>query len=350
MFTIGHNMFCAHLAMMADGRVFVNGGRNQANTPYVSLFDWRTTSWTQIENMASGGRWYPTTVALADGDIFTAMGSATLPRVPERWDVRDGWTIQNGINFGSMVLDPYPGGSYNERNWWPLLHVAPNGKLFHSGPTPDMHWINTAGQGSYEQTGPQMNSFYHKHGAAVMYDEGKILNAGGWRNGTTIASVADSFTIDINGPAPVVQTTQPMNFPRKFHVGIMLPTGDVLVLGGNTSGRKFSDQGAVLPPEWWNPSTGTWQAGSPATIARGYHSTGILLTDGRVLSAGGGYCSGSVTCNGSSHPDGQIFSPPYLFDASGNLAARPTISNAPAVVVPGVPSKFRRASRSATSA
>ena len=152
--------------------------------------------------MASGGRWYPTTVALADGDIFTAMGSATLPRVPERWDERDGWSIQNGINFGSMVLDPFPGGSYGERNWWPLLHVAPNGKLFHSGPTPDMHWINTSGQGSSERTGPQMNGFYHKHGATVMYEEGRILTAGGWTNGGDIRSVADAFTVDINGPAP----------------------------------------------------------------------------------------------------------------------------------------------------
>ena len=337
LFTIGHNMFCAHLAMMADGRVFVNGGRNQANTPYVSLFDWRTTSWTQIENMASGGRWYPTTVALADGDIFTSMGSASLPRVPERWDERDGWIIQNGINFGTMVLDPYPGGQFGERNWWPLLHVAPNGKLFHSGPTPDMHWINTTGQGSFEQVGPQLTSFYHKHGATVMYDEGRILTAGGWESGTDTRSVADAFTVDINGPAPVVQTTSPMNSPRKFHVGVMMPNGQVLVLGGNTSGIKFSDAGAVLEPEWWDPATGQWQTGAPATIARGYHSTGILLTDGRVLSAGGGYCAGSRTCNGSSHPDGQIFSPPYLFDASGALAARPTLSGAPQVIVPGVP-------------
>ena len=337
LFTIGHNMFCAHLAMMADGRVFVNGGRNQANTPYVSLFDWRTTSWTQIENMASGGRWYPTTVALADGDIFTAMGSASLPRVPERWDERDGWTIQNGINFGPMVLDPYPGGSYGERNWWPLLHVAPNGKLFHSGPTPDMHWINTMGQGAAERTGPQMNGFYHKHGATVMYEEGRILTAGGWRNGGDITSVADAFTVDINGPTPVVASTSPMTFARKFHVGVMMPTGQVLVLGGNTSGQKFSDQGAILEPEWWDPATGTWQVGAPALIPRGYHSTGILLTDGRVLSAGGGYCAGSRTCNGSSHPDGQIFSPPYLFESNGALAPRPTLSNAPPVVVPGVP-------------
>ena len=108
------------------------------------------------------------------------------------------------------------------------------------------------------------------------------------------------------------------------------------MLGGNTSGQKFSDSGAVLEPEWWDPATGTWQLGAPATIPRGYHSTGILLTDGRVLSAGGGYCSGSRTCNGSSHPDGQLFSPPYLFDSSGALAPRPTLSSAPPVIVPGV--------------
>ena len=336
LFTIGHNMFCAHLAMMADGRVFVNGGRNQANTPFVSLFDWRSTSWTQIEDMASGGRWYPTTVALADGDIFTAMGSASLPRIPERWDERDGWTIQNNINFGTMVLDPYPGGQYGERNWWPLLHVAPNGKLFHSGPTPDMHWINTTGQGSFEQTGPQMTDFYHKHGSTVMYDRGRLLTAGGWQSGGNIASVSNAFTVDINGPAPLVQTTSPMNFPRKFHVGVMLPTGQVIVLGGNTSGRKFSDDGGVLEPEWWDPTTGQWTVGAPMTIPRGYHSTGILLTDGRVLAAGGGYCSGSRTCNGSSHPDGQIFSPPYLFDDAGELAPRPSITTAPSVIVPGV--------------
>ena len=38
LFQAGHNMFCAHLAMTASGQVFVNGGRNQTNSPWVSLF------------------------------------------------------------------------------------------------------------------------------------------------------------------------------------------------------------------------------------------------------------------------------------------------------------------------
>lgn len=334
-FTLGHNMFCASQAMMADGRVFVNGGRNQKRSPWVSVFDWRDNSWGSLENMRSGGRWYPTTIALADGDVYTAMGTATLERTPERFDERSGWTLQPDANFGQMVLDPY-NGSHGEARWWPLLSVAPNGKVLHSGPTPQMHWVNTDGLGDYETTGPQLTTWYHKHGTTVVYDEGKILTAGGWTNGGSIASTNQAFTIDMNGPAPVVNGTSSMNFARKFHVGVVLPTGQVLVVGGNTSGRKFSDQGAVLDVEFWDPNTGNWTLGAPASIPRGYHSTATLLMDGRVLSAGGGYCSGNAHCSGSSHRDGQVYSPPYLFDASGNPAPQPKLSNPPSVVRPGV--------------
>ncbi len=334
-FTLGHNMFCANQVMMADGRVFANGGRNGVNTPFVSVFDWRTATWESFEPMASGGRWYPTTIALADGDVYTAMGTASNQRTPERWDPRDGWQLQPGTDFGPMVLNPYPDSSHGERRWWPLLHVAPNGKLIHSGPTPDMHWINTTGLGDYEQTGPQWNSWYHKHGITVMYEEGKILTAGGWTAGKNIKSVADAFTVDVNGPAPDVKLTDPMNFPRKFHVAVMLPTGEVMAVGGNTSGRKFSDDGGVLDVEFWDPATETWSIGAPMTVPRGYHSTGTLLLDGRVLSAGGGYCSGSRTCNGSSHKDGQVYSPPYLFDANGDPAERPSLTSAPSTLIPG---------------
>ncbi|MDJ0919379.1 MAG: DUF1929 domain-containing protein [Woeseiaceae bacterium] len=322
----GHNMFCAHLAMAEDGRVFVNGGRNQTNSPWTSLFDYRDNSWTQIENMASGGRWYPTTVALTDGDMFTAIGTATNQRYPDRWDPNSGWRIQTGIDFNDMVLDDYfSGGSHGESRWWPLLHVAPNGKLFHSGPTPQMHWINPAGDGSYEAVGGAFTDWYHKHGTTVMYDEGKLLTAGGWISGNNIRSTNQAFTVDLTGPAPVVAATQPMLHARKFQNGVMLPTGEVLVVGGNTSGRKFSDDGAILVPEFWNPDTGTWREGAPMTIPRNYHSVALLLTDGRVLAAGSGYNSNSVPA--STHQDGQVYSPPYLFNPDGSAAVQPVISS-----------------------
>ena len=49
---------------------------------------------------------------------------------------------------------------------------------------------------------------------------------------------------------------------------------------------------------------------------RNYHSVAVLLPDGTVFSGGGGLCGSCAT----NHPDGQIFYPPYLFNADGSLA------------------------------
>ena len=46
-----------------------------------------------------------------------------------------------------------------------------------------------------------------------------------------------------------------------------------------------------------------------ATVARCYHSTALLLPDGRVLSAGGGR---PAPTNGLDNRNVEIFSPPYL--------------------------------------
>ena len=69
--------------------------------------------------------------------------------------------------------------------------------------------------------------------------------------------------------------------------------GKVIMIGGNTSGQKFSDSGAILATEIWNPGTGLWREGAAMAVPRNYHSIALLMTDGRVLAAGGGYCYGN---------------------------------------------------------
>ena len=68
-----HDMFCGHLSMLEDGRVFINGGRNHVKT--TSTFDYKTNTWQKIDTM-NRGRWYPTTVALPSGSVLTALGSS----------------------------------------------------------------------------------------------------------------------------------------------------------------------------------------------------------------------------------------------------------------------------------
>lgn len=79
---------------------------------------------------------------------------------------------------------------------------------------------------------------------------------------------------------------------------------------------------AVRAAELWNPVTATWRTLASSAVSRGYHSTAILLPDGRVLHAGSG--------GDASEPDelnAELFSPPYLFKGT-----RPAITTAPSVI------------------
>ena len=107
-----------------------------------------------------------------------------------------------------------------------------------------------------------------------------------------------------------------MAFARRQLNATILPDGQVLVTGG-TSGPGFNDPTApVFAAEMWNPATENWTTMASAQITRIYHSTALLLPDGRILSMGG---------NG--FPQTEIYEPPYLFKGT-----RPAINSAPATV------------------
>ena len=80
----------------------------------------------------------------------------------------------------------------------------------------------------------------------------------------------------------------PWQFARRQLNATLLPDGKVLVTGG-TAAPGFSDpSGAVHAAELWDPATENWTTlASSSGIPRVYHSTALLLPDGRVLSTGG---------------------------------------------------------------
>jgi len=317
-----HSMFCAIPTMLEDGRVFVNGG--DGTRERTSIFDYRTNSWSRSDDMTTG-RWYPGSVALPSGQVFTALGEPGSA-YPERWTQGQGWTLLTGASLQAPILN-YSG---YQNNWLPYLHLAPNGRIFHSGPTPQMNWIDPSGNGAVSNAGI-VNSWYPKYGTVVMYDEGKLLMAGGAANNTSTApGTNQAAIIDLTGSSAQKINLTPMRYSRKFNNGVILPTGEVLIVGGNTSGTEFSDQGTILTPEIWNPTTRAWRSVADHSVPRNYHSVALLMTDGRVWSGGGGLCNCSAD-----HPDHQVYWPPYLFNADGSLATRPAISSAPEIVTFG---------------
>jgi galactose oxidase len=309
---VGSNIFCSGHAFLPDGRLLVAGGHISDNhgLPDGYLFNPGTQAWSSTANMRAG-RWYPTSTELANGQILTIAGKnqqAQQVLVPEVWS-SSGWRALTG----AALSLPY----------YPREFLAPNGKVFYAGELKTTRYLNTSGSGSWSTVGSRRYGV-RDYGAAVMYLPGKILYAGGGR------TTATAETIDLNKASPSWQWTGSMAYPRRHLNATMLPTGEVLVTSG-TRGTSFDEPSlAVHVAEIWNPETGAWRQVASNSVNRSYHSTSLLLPDGRVLHAGSG---GATLPNGQPAPDqksAEFYSPPYLFQG-----ARPTISSAPASVAYG---------------
>ena len=324
----GYNIFCSGLAHLPDGRVFVAGGNKDQQLNGIvqtHLFDPSSDLWSLGPNMAAG-RWYPTVTPLNNGEMLITSGRVDTP------EVRTVAGSLRALGTASLSLPLYP---------W--LDVAPNGLAFYSGPDPTLRTLNTAGTGTW-QAFAQRDSINRDYGSHALYDIGKVLVAGGG------PSTKTSLVIDINGATPQVSATAPMAFGRRQHNLTVLADGTVLASGGNSSGASLVDLNAgVYPAELWDPATGQWRTLAAMQVTRQYHSSALLLPDGRVLSSGGGICG---TCDqvGYLAKNAEIFSPPYLFQADGTPAPRPSIDAAPTqtsyaapmVITTGAPTSIRK--------
>src|SRR5262249_41621657 len=132
-------------------------------------------------------------------------------------------------------------------------------------------------------------------GASVQYVPGRYMKASGFDGGGDVHGLTQ--TLD-GTPAPLAWTagTTSALLPRTNHNLLLLPTGQALVTGGlNVANASAPAAAEVHEPQLWTPPTpgaanGTWSAAlAPDPVRRGYHSTTLLLPDGRVLSAGGFY-------------------------------------------------------------
>jgi hypothetical protein len=311
----GHNIFCAGLAHLTDGRLFTAGGNADIYSNGIVntyTFNVATGSWT-LGNDMTFPRWYPSVTPLTNGEMLITGGRPWIPEVRRT----DGSIRQLSSQTGTMDVPYYP---------W--MDVGPDGRVFYSGPDDKLRKLDPAGPGAWQDFGTRGDGENRDYGSHALYDVGKILVAGGGPSSKT------ARTIDINGTTPQVSTTSPMAFGRRQFNLTTLADGTVLATGGNSTGAQYIDMnGGVYQAELWNPTTGQWKTLAAEQVTRQYHSTALLLADGRVLSAGGGVCDACDTV-GYLGKNAQIFTPPYLFkkDGSGELAPRPEISAAPSAL------------------
>jgi hypothetical protein len=310
------DLFCSGHTFLPDGRILVAGGHSGTvglGIRNTTIFDVATGTFSSGPLMQNG-RWYPTNTALASGEVLTMSGGDTAQQrnlIPEVYQSNGTWRV---LSTASLYL-PY----------YPMAFVAPaSGNVFVAGPSQTTYFLDPSGTGHWT-AGPSSQFGERDYGSAVMYDAGKIFMVGGG------APTATAEVIDISAGTGTWRYVASMAVPRRQSNATILADGKVLVTGG-TNATGFNSppsNAAVLAAELWDPATEHWTTLARMAHYRLYHSTALLLQDGRVLTAG----SGAPAAAGLTDDlTGEIFTPPYLFNADGTLATRPAITSAPATL------------------
>ena len=307
------DIFCSSQLLLPGGdSVVINGGDNWTGTATTNsgnnnsnIFSVSTRTLTRGNNM-NRPRWYSGATTLLNGDMYIQGGSGGTDFPEVR--TSSGTFRLLGTTDTSTLNFMYP------RNF-----IAPDGRVFGYDSAGKMYFVNAAannGTGSITMAGQFNNANAGSDASAAMFSPGRILQFGGNSNGAVV--------IDINGSTPSVTTTAAMASQRRLATATLMANGRVLATGGSPVWNDIAN--ASYSAEIWNPQTGTWALGATHVKARLYHSVGLLLPDATVLVAGGGAPGPQNNTNG------EIYYPPYLFNANATFAARPVINTAPSVV------------------
>ncbi len=290
-------VYCSGHTTLADGDVYFSGGVNKrgARGPLWNyVFDVAGSRWVRTPD-SRRGRYYPTVCLLGDGRVVITSGkledgatlnpdvevyadgrldlvaSRTLRMYPHMLLMPDSRILVADASAKSVVLDP-DGWTWTSPGKMLARRTAAAGVVVPSGPGGSTRVLVTGGH--------QKSS----HPTTEIYDTASP----GWRPRASLPEGRSHMNL------------------------VILPDGTMLGVGG-TNGDTVATKRTML----YDPAADTWTGLATQTEERGYHSTALLLPDGRVLSAGDNFAPGG----GSKL---EIYQPPYLF-----RGPRPVITSVP---------------------
>jgi hypothetical protein len=325
---VSRDIFCSGLSVMQNGTLMVtggniegkcshtNGGGSGCGTTNTELFAPSGSSWSSGTDMYNA-RWYPGTVELSDGTMLEMSGTDStgtyVQTALESYSYTSGyWTaLPTSANLPSALWQVYP-----------RLSFLPSGNVFVSSPNVQSYQFNpTTNAWSYVAN---VNFGFRYFAAHVLLPgQEKVMVAGGsltHDNGGGAATNTAEI-IDMSATTPAWGYTGAMTYARYNENLVLLADGTVLAVGGGGGGGRYTNP--VFAAELYNPTTAEWTVMASQQIQRTYHSTAVLLPDGRVVSAG--------SDNGvSTQVTYEIYSPPYMFKGP-----RPVIQSAPTTLTYG---------------
>ncbi|XP_043703157.1 aldehyde oxidase GLOX-like [Telopea speciosissima] len=289
--------WCSSGAVNPDGFLIQTGGFNDGERAVRIFKPCTICDWQEIPNGLNQGRWYPTNHILPDGRVIVIGGQQNNYEFYPKSSTSTTDTV-----FNSTFLE-------QTSNLYPFVHLNVDGNLFISAYNQAI--LFNYSTNSVVKTFPTIPDYqprtYPFTGSSVLLPlrnlqqssvQAEVLICGGASWDSYQQSTSGNFTealntcgrIRITDPNPT-WTMETMPFARVMGDMTILPNGDVLIINGAARGLAGWDSGRdpVFYPVLYQPENqigSRFQVLNPSTIPRMYHSTAILLRDGRVLVGG----------------------------------------------------------------
>jgi hypothetical protein len=280
-------------------------------------------------------RWYPTLTALPDGKVLSVSGLDGGGQVVDgsQNEIYDPatkqWTLRPDLN---RYFATYPA----------LFQTAVPGRLFYSGsnagfgpedrgrepgfwnltdnsfrPVPGLRDPDQLETSTSAWSGPVQNQ--------------TVMVVGGGGIGESAKSSRRIDLINLADAQPTYRPGPDLPEGTRYAHAVTLPDDTTLITNGSNDyrGRSSSDNHTA---RLYHPSTNTLSVVADPKVGRNYHSSALLLPDGRVLTVGSDplYKDRKNSIAGRFDQRIEIFTPPYLYNG-----ARPVIGEAPTAAAAG---------------
>ncbi|KAI3762765.1 hypothetical protein L1987_53206 [Smallanthus sonchifolius] len=296
------NVWCSSGTLMPDGSLVQTGGWNDGDHVVRVYKSCDECDWWEIPSGLSQQRWYATNHILPDGRQIIVGGRQSF-----NYEFYPKMSVTE-TDFSLMFLVQTNEPDV-ENNLYPFVFLNTDGNLFiyanYRGILFDYVRSKVVRTFPAIPGGDPRN--YPSTGSAVLLplrivqggvDNVEILVCGGAPRGAYKNANDGKFDgaldscgrLKISDPDPQwVMETMPL--ARVMGDMLLLPNGDVLIINGASAGVAGWELGRdpVLSPVIYVPDKPTkcrFEVQNPSTIARMYHSTAVLLRDGRVLVGG----------------------------------------------------------------
>ncbi|XP_020582711.1 aldehyde oxidase GLOX-like [Phalaenopsis equestris] len=337
--TIHTDTWCSSATVSPHGSLIQTGGFNDGERAVRILPARHNPSadcdWSENPIGLAVRRWYATNAVLPDGSAIIVGGRRQFSYEFYPKDSNAGVYI---LPFLSQTKDA------EENNLYPFVYLNVDGNLFIFANNRAIlfDYRNDKVVRTYPTLPGSDPRNYPSSGSSVLLPlspsgvEAEVLVCGGApkgsytlasKNATYVKALSTCGRIKITDSSPTWQM-ETMPVGRVMGDMVLLPTGaDVLIINGAEAGTAGWELGRspVLSPIVYLPKESRFVVQSPSSIPRLYHSTAVLLRDGRVL-VGGSNPHIYYNFSGVQYPTElslEAFSPEYLGVEFGGL--RPEI-------------------------